>query len=103
MEPCPSSADLADCTAARLEPRRLVQVAQHLVGCEKCRAIAFNAETMAAIADTAPGVSGGASLGDLSVTEEAPGRYQLIRELGRGGQAKVFVAFDHHLGREVAM
>jgi len=106
MEPCPSSADLADFTAARLDPRRLVQVAQHLVGCEKCRALAFNAEALEAVeavADTAPGDSGKASGGELSVTEEAPGRYRLIRELGRGGQAKVFVAFDHHLGREVAM
>ena len=40
---------------------------------------------------------------DFAVTEEAPGRYELVRVLGRGGQAVVHVAFDHHLGREVAM
>ena len=54
------------------------------------------------IPDTLPSRATGAER-DVDVTDEAPGRYEVLRELARGGQAKVFVAFDHHLGREVAM
>jgi len=37
------------------------------------------------------------------VTTEAPGRYDVHDELGRGGIGRVLVAFDRHLGRELAM
>jgi tRNA A-37 threonylcarbamoyl transferase component Bud32 len=36
------------------------------------------------------------------VTPEAQDRYAVGKELGRGGQARVMVAFDRHIGREVA-
>ena len=36
------------------------------------------------------------------LTVEQPGRYQLRREFGRGGQAIVWLAFDAHVGRELA-
>lgn len=36
------------------------------------------------------------------VGREQPGRYELLRELARGAQAVVHVAWDAHLGREVA-
>ena len=39
---------------------------------------------------------------DVPVTHEQPGRYELGREFGRGGQARVLLAMDRHLGREVA-
>jgi WD40 repeat protein/tRNA A-37 threonylcarbamoyl transferase component Bud32 len=37
-----------------------------------------------------------------AVTQEQKGRYELGREFGRGGQARVLLAMDSHLGREVA-
>jgi len=37
-----------------------------------------------------------------AVTPEAPDRYTLERVVGRGGQADVWVAWDHHLRRRVA-
>ena len=37
------------------------------------------------------------------VTPEAPGRYQLRGEYGRGGQSRVLLAFDQHMGREIAL
>jgi WD40 repeat protein/tRNA A-37 threonylcarbamoyl transferase component Bud32 len=39
---------------------------------------------------------------DAPVTTESPGRYEHGRECGRGGQARVLLAMDRHLGREVA-
>jgi WD40 repeat protein len=36
------------------------------------------------------------------LTQESPGRYELRREFGRGGQSTVWLAFDQHTGREVA-
>ena len=38
----------------------------------------------------------------VRVTSEQPERYRLGEEFGRGGQARVLLAVDHHLGREVA-
>jgi WD40 repeat protein/serine/threonine protein kinase len=37
------------------------------------------------------------------VTPEAPGRYEIRGELGRGGIGRVLVGFDDHVGREVAL
>ena len=37
-----------------------------------------------------------------AVTPEAPGRYSISGERGRGGQSVVMVAFDAHMGREIA-
>ena len=48
--------------------------------------------------------AGGASEGlGLAVTVEAEGRYHVRRELAAGGQARVYVAYDTHLGREIAL
>ena len=37
------------------------------------------------------------------VTPEASGRYDVRSEYGRGGQSRVLLAFDQHLGREIAL
>lgn len=50
--------------------------------------------------DTVESVEPGA--GKETVTPEQPGRYAVGKEFGRGGQARVLLAVDTHLGREVA-
>ncbi len=37
-----------------------------------------------------------------TMTPESPGRYELKREFGRGGQSSVWLALDRHIGRDVA-
>jgi len=37
-----------------------------------------------------------------TTTPEAPGRYEMKREFGRGGQSSVWLALDRHIGRDVA-
>ena len=55
--------------------------------------------------DGTPTVLHAATLGSEEgpVTPEAPGRYQLRGEYGRGGQSRVLLAFDQHMGREIAL
>ena len=38
-----------------------------------------------------------------SVTEEMPGRYEIVEELARGGSGRILVVFDRHIGRKIAM
>ncbi len=37
-----------------------------------------------------------------TMTPETPGRYEMKREFGRGGQSSVWLALDKHIGRDVA-
>jgi serine/threonine protein kinase/WD40 repeat protein len=48
-------------------------------------------------------VQGGAATDEGPVTSETPGRYDVRREYGRGGQSRVLLAFDAHMGREIAL
>ena len=41
--------------------------------------------------------------GEQAVTDEPAGRYEIIEELAHGGSGKIFVAFDRHIGRKIAM
>ncbi len=51
-----------------------------------------------------PGPSPGERLDDTdSITVEHPGRYSIKSEHDRGGIGRVMIAFDEHLGREVAL
>ena len=65
----------------------------HLRGCPSCRDIL-------AVASTTHGELGDSPSVDAPV--ESPGRYDLKRVVGRGGQAIVWAAYDASLGREVA-
>ncbi|MEO0815581.1 MAG: hypothetical protein AAFY60_22165, partial [Myxococcota bacterium] len=38
-----------------------------------------------------------------AVTREQAGRYDRQREIGRGGIGRVWLGFDRHIGREVAI
>ena len=40
---------------------------------------------------------------DDAVTSEQPGHYTIKSEYGRGGQSRVFLAVDEHIGREIAL
>jgi len=53
-------------------------------------------------ADTRPADALAGAGGDAGVTSEAAGRYRLGAEQGRGGQARVLLAVDAHVGREIA-
>jgi WD40 repeat protein/serine/threonine protein kinase len=39
---------------------------------------------------------------DENLTAEHPGRYEIKREFGKGGMSVVYLAYDTHIGREVA-
>ena len=55
--------------------------------------------------DATPTVAGVSTPGgdEGPVTPEAPGRYEIKGEYGRGGQSRVLLAFDTHIGREIAL
>ncbi|MBR6422491.1 protein kinase [bacterium] len=38
-----------------------------------------------------------------TVTDEMPGRYEVIEELARGGSGRILVVLDRHVGRKIAM
>ena len=38
-----------------------------------------------------------------TVTDEMPGRYEIMEELARGGSGRILVVFDRHVGRKIAM
>jgi WD40 repeat protein len=67
-----------------------------------------DAPTISCAPDTsAPTIAASAAAGvqgitDDAVSDELPGRYLLRGEHARGGQARVLLAFDAHVGRDVA-
>lgn len=54
-------------------------------------------------ASSQPGAADAAIEDVAAVQAEAPGRYRVGSEVGRGGIGRVLVAFDTHLGREIAV
>ncbi|MFZ5443203.1 MAG: protein kinase domain-containing protein [Myxococcota bacterium] len=89
---CPDEQALLDFAGGALPPGEAVAIEQHLEACDVCAAVvASNDEP----APTKP------SPDDLTL--EAEGRYELQRELGEGAEGRVWLAWDHHLGRAVAL
>jgi WD40 repeat protein len=58
-------------------------------------------EVAATVPDPRSGPDG-LELGD-QVTREHEGRYEIRRRLAAGGQSRVFIAHDRHLGRDIAL
>lgn len=54
-------------------------------------------------AEDATLVKGAGDSEEGPVTPETPGRYEVRSEYGRGGQSRVMLAFDAHVGREIAL
>ena len=50
-----------------------------------------------------PGQAGVPAPQGNAVTPEAPGRYSITAVHGRGGQSRVLLAVDSHIGREIAL
>jgi WD40 repeat protein len=91
---CPSLEAIAEYLDADPEDADL-EIAAHLRGCASCRDVVGVADVTAAPA--------GAEGPELEPPPpETPGRYVLLRILGRGGQALVWAAHDHALDREIA-
>lgn len=90
---CPDEETLLEFAAGTLAAERARDVERHLETCEDCcRVLGAGAEDAS---------DSGAE--QLDVTPETPGRYELQRELGEGAEGRVFIAWDHHLARQVAI
>lgn len=93
---CPDEETLLEFAAGALLAERALPVERHLESClECCRVLGAGAHSLGA------GPSSEAMPPD--VTPESEGRYELRRELGEGAEGRVFIAWDHHLAREVAI
>ncbi len=93
---CPDEETLLEFAAGALPAERALSVERHLETClECCRVLGAGARSLdEPLALEAP---------PTDVTPESEGRYELKRELGEGAEGRVYIAWDHHLAREVAI
>lgn len=80
------------------------EVEAHVVGCEECQCalLAVPPDTLE-VALRQSTVSGGAGPARADALAGAFGRYRIIKLLGKGGMATVYLAHDSELDRDVAI
>ncbi len=93
---CPPEETLLEFASGALPTEAALGIERHLESClECCRVLGEGASAF----DDAPEVAASPT----DVTPESEGRYEFKRELGEGAEGRVYIAWDHHLAREVAI
>ena len=90
-----------------LPERETEQVEDHLDTCPSCRQavleVAGATDTLSPPTLQAATTEAAQEQAAARWLKEAPGRYAIREERGRGGQARVYTAYDAYMGREVAL
>ncbi len=99
---CLSENRVVDFLTNGLSPEQMSEIGRHADGCPHCRGLLVEAMRVMSVRT-------GETVGEepKDQTEQLllnlPRRYRVTGVQGRGGQARVLVAFDETIGREVAL